>query len=224
MVAQEIKICKECGIRLGNRNKHGCCINHVKSSIHFKLRRKQTQARFYEKLTPEQKKKLQQRTSDYKNKNKTEEQLQKLQKIRKMSSDEKRSYFKNKKVEYNKKYDLERSKVDLSFRIAKNIRSRTSKAISKNIKKGSSIKQLGISLEEFKTYIESKFYANPDTKEIMSWDNYGHKGWHIDHIKPLSLFNLQNEEEFKQACHYTNLQPLWAKDNLVKSNKYEEKI
>jgi hypothetical protein len=51
----------------------------------------------------------------------------------------------------------------------------------------------------------------------MSWGNYGQ--WHIDHIIPLSSFNLLEEQQFKIACHYTNLQPLWAKENLSKGNK-----
>jgi hypothetical protein len=51
--------------------------------------------------------------------------------------------------------------------------------------------------------------------EKMNWDNYGK--WHVDHIIPLSSANT--EEEIYKLCHYTNLQPLWAEDNIKKSNK-----
>jgi 5-methylcytosine-specific restriction endonuclease McrA len=73
----------------------------------------------------------------------------------------------------------------------------------------------GCSYDEFKIHIESQF------TDDMSWDNYGLKGWHIDHIKPLSGFNLDSQCELKKAWHYTNLQPLWAEDNLKKGSKYD---
>jgi hypothetical protein len=53
--------------------------------------------------------------------------------------------------------------------------------------------------------------------EGMTFDNI-----HIDHIKPIAAFNLENEEEFLDCCHYTNFQPLFAKDNMEKHNKWNE--
>lgn len=72
----------------------------------------------------------------------------------------------------------------------------------------SAIAALGISIEEFRSYIEGKFQPG------MSWDNYGK--WHLDHIQPLKLFDLTDEAQAMRACHYTNLQPLWALDNQKK--------
>ena len=73
---------------------------------------------------------------------------------------------------------------------------------------------MGCSISELKDYLESKFQVG------MTWENHSQTGWHIDHIKPLSHFDLSDRDQFLQACHYTNLQPLWAKDNLSKSDNY----
>ncbi len=53
----------------------------------------------------------------------------------------------------------------------------------------------------------------------MTWENYGlgYGTWQIDHIKPLVSFDLSKREEFLQACHYTNLQPLWHEDHVKKT-------
>ncbi len=69
----------------------------------------------------------------------------------------------------------------------------------------------GCSREEMIQHIQSQF------TEGMTWDNYGLKGWHIDHKLPLSK-STDIIDIFKRA-HYTNLQPLWAIDNIKKSNK-----
>lgn len=67
---------------------------------------------------------------------------------------------------------------------------------------------LGCSEDELLKHLESLF------KPGMTWDNYGE--WHLDHVYPISSFDLTNEEEVKKINHYTNLQPLWAKDNEIK--------
>jgi predicted nucleic acid-binding Zn ribbon protein len=54
-------------------------------------------------------------------------------------------------------------------------------------------------------------------QEGMSWDNYGE--WHIDHKIPVSAFNLMCDMDVKRCWSLSNLQPLWALDNLKKSNK-----
>jgi hypothetical protein len=74
---------------------------------------------------------------------------------------------------------------------------------------------IGCTWDEFKTHIESKFYHNTETGEVMSWDNYGKGGWEIDHIEPLCI--ATNVSDLERLSHYTNLQPLWAKDNNSKS-------
>jgi hypothetical protein len=73
-------------------------------------------------------------------------------------------------------------------------------------------KVLGCSAEFLKEHIEKQFTKG------MSWDNHGLFGWHIDHIIPLS--SAKTEEEIYKLFHYTNLQPLWAEDNLKKSSKF----
>jgi hypothetical protein len=105
-------------------------------------------------------------------------------------------------------YNTNRRFVDPSFKLANNLRVRLNKAVQRN--SGiSAVKDLGCSIEYFKKYLESKFELG------MSWDNYGE--WHIDHIKPLVRFNLLDSNELSAACHYSNLQPLWAKPNLSKN-------
>ena len=64
-------------------------------------------------------------------------------------------------------------------------------------------------MDFFAEYIKSKF------TEGMTLENYGE--WHIDHIIPLAT--AQSIEDVKRLCHYTNLQPLWAQDNLRKGAK-----
>jgi hypothetical protein len=118
-------------------------------------------------------------------------------------------------------YVVQRRKTDINFRLSANLRGRLRMALQRGSKKGSAISDLGMSIDAFKTYLESKFEAG------MTWDNYGEYSpdvprWNMDHIKPLSRFDLTDPIQFKEACHYSNIQPMWALPNLIKYNKYEE--
>lgn len=113
-----------------------------------------------------------------------------------------------------RKCHLERMRNDPNYRLVRNIRKRFAMALKKGSKGGSAIESLGCSIEELKKHLESQF------KDGMSWSNYGKTGWHIDHIIPLVKFDLTNLEDVKKACHYTNLQPLWAEENLSKGDSF----
>jgi hypothetical protein len=73
---------------------------------------------------------------------------------------------------------------------------------------------MGCDVSELKSFLESKF------SEGMNWGNHSRLGWHIDHVIPLSWFNLSDIEEQKKAFHFTNLHPLWAYENCAKGNRY----
>lgn len=116
----------------------------------------------------------------------------------------------------HREYVNKRLSSDSLYKLKTILRGRIKDFIRKNgcTKRGSTSEIiLGTSYELVRIYIESKFV------EGMTWGNhgFGKNKWHIDHIIPLSSANT--EEEVHRLFHYTNLQPLWAIDNLRKSNK-----
>jgi hypothetical protein len=113
-------------------------------------------------------------------------------------------------LEEKKKYNNQRRKTNIQFRLACNLRNRLRYALKGKFKCGSAVRNLGCSLDDLKKHLESQFQPG------MTWDNRGKNGWHLDHIIPLSKFNLQDRQQFLIANNYTNLQPLWAKDNWSK--------
>lgn len=115
--------------------------------------------------------------------------------------------------EREKKYTTRREKdPESTLRIVSSLRSRVRAALKGIDKSASTLELIGCSRQQLKDHLQSLFQSG------MTWDNYGE--WHIDHKKPCSKFNLSKEEEQKVCFNYTNLQPLWAIDNLQKSNKY----
>jgi len=127
--------------------------------------------------------------------------------------------------DYNKKNRAkinEKMKTNIQYKIRKRLNNRLAFWLKQYVKKGIQAKKqskltilLGCSIPNFIKYIENQF------QEGMSWENYGLYGWHLDHKIPCSKFNLSNPEDQKRCFDYTNLQPLWAKENLSKSDKFD---
>lgn len=97
-------------------------------------------------------------------------------------------------------------------RLHHSMRTRIRNALTGFRKMGNSVDLIGCSVDELWEHLERQFTAG------MTRDNYGE--WHVDHIVPISWFNMSDEHQQKSAFHYTNLQPLWAKDNIKKNNRY----
>lgn len=124
------------------------------------------------------------------------------------------------KVKVHKKKQRDKLHVKVRRRQSKRI-STALKSVG-NRKEYSVLKYLGCTATELIQHLEGQF------QEGMSWDNYGVNeenwklAWHIDHIKPLASFDLSQESEQMDCFNYTNLQPLWAEENLKKSDSYDE--
>jgi len=162
----------------------------------------------------------------------TEDELKANRKeYRKRIKEQDREKYRLKRKEYRKRaferdpykvrarrqqYKNNRKVNDINYRFAENLRKKVYLTLKKS-KSLHTIELLGCSVDYARKHIENQF------KEGMTWNNWALDGWHIDHIIPISSFDLTSIEEQKQCFHYTNLQPLWWKDNIRKSNKIEEK-
>jgi hypothetical protein len=165
------------------------------------------------------------------NKNKSKIKKQHMLNRHKIIEYNKNYYLKNKRKEskrnklYHKIHKKEinkralrnwhkKFKTNLNFRILHNLRGRLRDALGKNCKSKKTIKLIGCSIKKLKEHIEKQF------KPGMSWDNWCLYGWHIDHIKPCYMFDLNKAKEQEKCFNYKNLRPLWATENLTR-NKNE---
>jgi hypothetical protein len=142
-----------------------------------------------------------------------------------------RSYWRNplRSIEYSRRWRKEnperrrlqhrrealRRRADARLRLLMLIRRRIHLALNNHWKSGRTIELLGCSGDELRRHLESLFAGG------MGWENYGrgHGKWHIDHIIPCSAFDLERAEHQRRCFHFSNLQPMWAEENLAKSNK-----
>jgi len=128
--------------------------------------------------------------------------------------DSKEHYLKNREkiIKQNAIYSTFRRRTDINFALRSRLSCRIRSALRNNSKSKRTMELLGVPHIDFlKTWLECKF------KEGMTWEN--RHLWHIDHIIPCSSFDLTKAEEQSKCFHYTNLQPLWASENLSKGNR-----
>jgi hypothetical protein len=135
---------------------------------------------------------------------------------REANKDKIKAYYEANKDKINENRNAsrkERRKNDALYKVTHNTRSLIGRCFKNKgyTKKSKTYQILGCTYEEFKQHLERQFTKG------MTWENYG--DWHLDHIYPVSL--AENEEELIKLNHYTNFQPLWAEENLKKSNKIE---
>lgn len=172
-----------------------------------------------------------QKSKEYKIKNK--ERNAKVDRARYLKQREAKLVYQKKqrlnKPEYMKKYRIKNKEkirltsniwaknkyhTDLSYRLRNILQKRIVANIRGYYKSQSTIDLLGCSIEEFKKYLESQFYKD----SRITWETYGPKGWHIDHILPCASFDLTDPAQQKICFHYTNMQPLWWDKNIAKSD------
>ena len=118
---------------------------------------------------------------------------------------------KEKVNETKRKYQRNRRQTDPLYKLKGTFRTRIGMFLkSSGLKKTcKTVVMLGCSWEQFREHLQKQFVDG------MTWDNQGE--WHVDHIVPLS--SATNEEEMNKLNHHSNLQPLWARDNIIKGDK-----
>ncbi len=126
-----------------------------------------------------------------------------------------RAEHKDQRREYAKQYRKQRRAQVPEVRLLGNLRTKIRLALKSDgaMKAERTSELLGCTPSELRVHFESQF------RHGMSWETYGRKGWHIDHIRPCASFDLTKSSERRTCFHYSNLQPLWAEDNLKKGKK-----
>lgn len=119
--------------------------------------------------------------------------------------------------EWRRQYHL-RHRSETDYVLKTTLRKKIYAVLGRKSQRESYLGFLGCSIEQLRFYLEGKF------TEGMTWKNHSRYGWHIDHVIPLAYFDMNDKDQARQAFHYTNLQPLWAQDNLKKWAKLPQNI
>ena len=117
---------------------------------------------------------------------------------------------------YKRKWGQKRRDTDFEWRLANALRKRIWEALANGRKSAHTVEFLGAEIEEVAFHLENQF------EEGMNWDNYNHEGWHVDHIRPLTSFDLIDYEQQFVCFNWRNLQPMWGLENMAKKDDYTE--
>jgi len=112
---------------------------------------------------------------------------------------------------YLNNWEKNKRKIDPTYGLIKNLRSRLWTVLKKHKKSNSTLKLTGCTLEQLKKHLENKF------EDGMNWDNYG--VWHVDHIIACANFDFSDPKQQEICFHYTNLQPMWGEENAKKGSR-----
>ena len=146
--------------------------------------------------------------------------------VRRIKSESKKKNRDKNNISTRRRYH-KRIASDPRYKMKTVIKNRFTSIVTRYLKRGLSISNkesvknlIGCSWEDFCSHIEKQF------KPGMSWENHGKiskesKTWNIDHIVPCAAFDMTDPAQQSKCFHFTNLQPLWALENMIKSNKYE---
>lgn len=227
---REYKTWGNYGLNSASNTKHmtrckGCITLYTKSISNIKKEYdKEYVANNYEKKQ-EQKKEYYKNNKEKINKKNNNYRLMNIDKI----NSQKRKYRSENREEINSKKRTQHSKnlrnknrnkrrqEDLAYKLTDILRCRIYQALKNKdtVKYKTTMDLLGCTMEVFIAHIERQW------EEGMTWENHTLDGWHIDHIIPCNSYDLTDQKQQKECFHYTNLQPLWAEDNLSKSDKLD---
>lgn len=204
---ERVKVCNDCCIaknRARNKKYHDA----HKDAIHERKNKRwetdrEKMIEYYENYREEHKESIKKSNDKYREKPESKEKADKwLKSYRKRDDVKKR---RNEKLKIKRQNDPE-------FKLEHNLRSRIRIALKGIAKSQRTMELLGCSVDDLRKRLENKFTP------LMTWDNYG-TYWHVDHIIPCASFDLTNPEQQKRCFHFTNLQPLEAKENIRKGAK-----
>ncbi len=133
-------------------------------------------------------------------------------------------YGQSRKAE-TRRWSKQRYATNLQHRLSINLRGHIQKALRGTVKKSDrTLELLGCSLAQFKQHLEALFQPG------MTWENWGihrqegPRRWHVDHIRPIASFDLADPEQQRKCFHWSNMQPMWAVDNIRKGTKLDWEV